>query len=180
LEGDSQHLLAVLLLGKTKEVAMKKSTLILAVAALAALAAFTVPIQAADGVTVTRQEISGTFFNPCTNENVVMSGTALFVIERSSEENRGLEFHSANLGFHGVGETSDTRYVDVFAITISLQGTETTSDGGAFAETNAIHERLVAPGPGNDLVFSIVFHFTINADGEVVAWHNLLTLGDCL
>jgi hypothetical protein len=64
-----------------------------------------------------------------------------------------------------------THYVSLFNITISLQGTEATSDGGAFAETNVILTRLIAPGPGNDLVSRIIFHFTINATGETVGLH---------
>ena len=80
------------------------------------------PARAADGVTVTRIAVNGTAFNPCTNENVALSGTALLVIERSSEQNRGLQFHSVDIALKGVGETTGTRYIDVFAITISLQG----------------------------------------------------------
>jgi hypothetical protein len=50
----------------------------------------------------------------------------------------------------------------------------------AFAETNVTHSRLITPGPGNDFVFAIVFHFTINANGEIVGWQNHVTFDACV
>ena len=102
------------------------------------------------------------------------------MIDTTPEDNHGLTFHSIDMALKGVGQTTGLRYVETFAIAISLQGTEGTSDSGAFAETNAIHTRLIAPGPRNDLVFAIVFHFTINANGEVVGWHNRVTAEACV
>jgi hypothetical protein len=49
----------------------------------------------------------------------------------------------------GVGVTTGTRYVELFASTTSIQGTETTTDNGAYVETNPVHSRLIAPGPAN-------------------------------
>jgi hypothetical protein len=138
------------------------------------------PAASADGVTLSRFELSGSFFNPCTNENVDLSGTVLTVIDTTPEDNHGLEGHSVDIAMKGVGATSGAEYIGVSTSTTSVQGTEATSDGGAFAETAAVHSRLIAPGPGNDLVFSIVFHFTINATGDVVGLHNRLTLGACV
>jgi hypothetical protein len=40
--------------------------------------------------------------------------------------------------------------------------------------------RVVAPGPRNDLVFSIVFHQTINVNGELVVFNNTVTMEDCV
>jgi hypothetical protein len=159
---------------------LKRRSFILSVAAaLASLASLVAPAQAADGVTVSRFPVSGSFVNPCTNENIVFSGTALTVID-PTPDNHGVEFHSIDIALKGVGETTGTRYVSTFAITISLQGTEAMSDGGAFAETNAIVSRLIAPGPENDLVFRIIFHFTINANGEVVGLHLTRTEETCV
>jgi hypothetical protein len=102
------------------------------------------------------------------------------VIDPTPEGNHGLIGHGVDIAIKGVGETTGTRYVELFARTTSIQGTETTADDGAFAETNAVHSRLIAPGPANDLVFAIVFHFTINANGEVVGWHNRVTFEACV
>jgi hypothetical protein len=149
------------------------------VAALVAVGVFAGAGAAANGVSVSRIPVSFTLFNPCTDENVHHSGTALVVIDPTSDSH-GLRFHSVDVALEGVGETTATRYLETFTVTISIQGTEDTSDNGSFAETNVVHSRVIAPGPGNDLVFGIVFHFTINANGEVVGWHNFLTLGDCV
>jgi len=124
---------------------MKKRFIGASVAALAALSGFVAVGAAASGVTVSRFPVSFSVFNPCTNENVELSGTALTVIDTTPEDNHGLTFHSIDMALKGVG-----------------------------------HTRLIAPGPRNDLVFAIVFHFTINANGEVVGWHNRVTAEACV
>jgi hypothetical protein len=156
---------------------MKRSTLAVSVAAalaaLVALAAATA--QATDGVTVSRFPVSFSFFNPCTNENVDVSGTALTVIDTTTD-NHGLEGHSVDIALKGVGQTTGTQYVSVGTNTI----TENTSDDGARVETGTTQLRLVAPGPGNDLLFSIVFHETTNANGDLVIIFNRLIPGVCV
>src|SRR5215216_7507723 len=115
---------------------MKKRFIGASVAALATLSGFVAVGAAASGVTVSRFPVSFSVLNPCTNENVELSGTALTVIDTTPEDNHSLTFHSIDMALKGVGQT--------------------------------IHTRLIAPGPRNDLVFAIVFHFTINANREVV------------
>jgi hypothetical protein len=48
------------------------------------------------------------------------------------------------------------------------------------AARSAVRSRVIAAGPANDLVFSIAFHFTINANGEVVVFHNTVTQEACV
>jgi hypothetical protein len=127
------------------------------------------PAQAANGVTVSTFPLEFSFFNPCTNENVDFSGTGLSVIDPTPEDNHGLIGHGVDIAIKGVGETTGTRYVALFA-----------ADNGAYVETNPVHSRLIAPGPANDLVFAIVFHIAINANGEVVGWHNRVTFEACV
>jgi hypothetical protein len=159
---------------------MKKSGLIVSFAsALAILVAFAAPTQAANGITVRTEEHEFSFFHPCTNENVDLSGTSLIVAEPVVSDPHGLEFHSVDIAFKGVGE-SGRRYVSLFTITVSLQGIEGTSNNAAFAETVAVHSRLITPGPGNDLVFSIVFHQTINPNGDLVVFFNRLVAEECV
>lgn len=150
------------------------------VVALALFGGFAGASAAANGTSVSRFPVSFTLFNPCTNENMDFSGTALVVLDPTPDDNRGLRFHSVDFAIKGVGETTGTRYIETFSVTISVQGTEATSDNGAFAETNVVHSRVIAPGPANDLVFAIVFHFTINATGELVVFHNRVTAEACV
>lgn len=74
------------------------------VTALVSLAAL-VPTAAADGVTVSRFPVSFGFFNPCTNENVDFSGTAMTVADQTPDTH-GLTFHSIDVSLKGVGATS--------------------------------------------------------------------------
>ena len=136
------------------------------------------PAAAADGVTVTTVPISFSLFNPCTSEVVDFSGTARVVID-TTPDNHGLLGHSTE-SIEGVGQTTGARYIETFINTISAQGTEDTSDDGGYAETTTTHSRLIAPGPANDLVFSVVTHFTINANGEVVGFLVRVTIEDCV
>jgi hypothetical protein len=155
---------------------MRRCTLAVSVAAvLAALAAFVAPAQAADGVTVSSFPISFSFFNPCTNENVDFSGTVLVVID-TTPDNHGLEGHSVNIAVKGVGQTTGTQYVSVFANTI----TDNTSGNGASIETTTTYDRMVTPGSGNDFLFAIVFHETFNANGDLVVTFNRVILGACV
>lgn len=154
---------------------MKRCTLAVSVgAALAALVALAAPAQAADGVTVSRFPVGFSFFNPCTNENVDVSGTALTVIDTTPDDH-GLTGHSVDIALKGVGQTTGAQYVSVGTNTV----TDIESDNGALVETTTTQSRLVTPGPGNDLLFAIVFHETINANGDVAVEFNRLTPGVC-
>jgi hypothetical protein len=162
-------------LRNVKGVAMKKCALRVSLAALSALAAFVAPAQAADGLVVDRFPVSFSFFNPCTDENVDVSGSALAVID-TTPDNHGLSGHSVDIALKGVGLTTGAHYVSVGTNTI----TENTSDNGARVETVTTHLRLVTSGPGNDLLFAIVFHETINANGDLVILFNRFIPGVCV
>lgn len=156
---------------------MTRYPLILSV--VVALASLLAPAAAADGVTVSRFTIGFSLFNTCTNEDVQFRGDVLVVIDTTPEDNHGVVGHTTE-AVTGEGQTTGAQYVLLFTNTVSAQGTEDPSDHGAYAETTATHERLVAPGPANDLVFSIDSHFTINANGEVVGFHNRVTQEACV
>jgi hypothetical protein len=155
---------------------MKRYTLAVGVAAVLALTAFVAPAQAGEGVTVSSFPFSGSFLNPCTNENIDFSGTVLVVLDTTEDNRPALEGHSVQIAVKGVGQTTGTQYVWVFSNTV----TDTTSDNGASAETTTTYDRIVAPGAGNDLLFAIVFHETINANGDPVALFNRLIPGACV
>jgi hypothetical protein len=154
---------------------MKRCTLVVSIAAgFAALVAFATTAQAADGVIVSRFPVSFSFFNPCTNENVDVSGTALSVVDTTPDDH-GLTGHSVDIALKGVGQTTGAQYVSVGTNTV----TDIESDNGALVETTTTQSRLVAPGPGNDLLFAIVFHETINANGDLAVVFNRLIPGVC-
>jgi hypothetical protein len=156
---------------------MKRCTLAVGVAVvLAALAALVAPAQASEGVTVSRFPFSASFLNPCTNENIDFTGTILVVLDTTEDNRPALDGHSVNIAIKGVGQTTGKQYVWVFSNTV----TDTTSGTGAAAETTTTYERIVAPGPGNDLLFRIVFHETISANGDIVAFLNRVDLGVCV
>jgi hypothetical protein len=93
----------------------------------------------------------------------------------TSPDKSGLTGHSVDIAFNGVGQTTGTQYVSVGTNTV----TDIESDSGARVETTTTQSRLVAPGPGNDFLFAIVFHETINANGDKVVEFNRLIPGVC-
>lgn len=156
---------------------MTRRTFIASVAiAVALFVSVVVPAQASAAVSVSRFPISFSLFNPCTNEDVDFNGTALVMIETTPDDGHFI-FHSVDIGVKGIGQTTGTLYVETFAIAVAQQGNEAI---GPFAETNAVHSRLIAPGPQNDLTFSIVFHFTVSPAGEIVVFRNTVTNEVCV
>jgi hypothetical protein len=142
------------------------------VGTVAALAAFAPAGQAAASVS-TKFPVSFSLFDPCTNENVDFSGSAMAVLQTTQDH---LIFHSVDIHVTGIGETTGTGYHETFSVLIAEQGTDET---GPYAETNSVHSRLITPGGGNDLAFDIIFHFTITANGDVPVFHNRVT-GTCV
>jgi hypothetical protein len=147
---------------------VKKLTIIVCLAvalAIASLVALAAPSRAGNGVSVDRFPVSFTLFNPCTNELVDLSGMAVTVLDTTPEDNH-FNFHSNDIGVKGIGQTTGTRYVEVAAISIVLQGEFV---NGQFVEQNTIRNlRLITSGGGNNAVaFKITYHLTINANGDV-------------
>jgi hypothetical protein len=152
------------------------SASVAAVLALAWLAAFAPAANVAGRVSVSRSPISFSLFNPCTNENIEFSGTTLGLIDTTPEDNHFI-FHAVEIGVTGIGETSGARYREVFAITDVRQGS---FENGPFVETLSIHSRVITAGGGNDLDFDIIFHLTINANGDMVVIFNRLVDESCV
>jgi hypothetical protein len=137
------------------------------VGTVAALAAFAPAGQAA--ATVSRFPVSFSLFDPCTNENVDFSGSAMAVLETTQGHTI---FHSVDINVTGIGETSGASYREHFSVLIAEQGTD---DTGPFAETNPVHFSLITPGGGSDLVSDAIFHLTITANGDVSVFLNRST-----
>ena len=134
------------------------------VGAVAALAAFAPAAQAA--ASVSKFPVSFSLFDPCTNENVDFSGSAMAVL--TTQDNHTI-FHSVDIHVTGTGETSGASYHEHFSVLIAEQGTDET---GPYAETNPVHFSLITPGGGNDLESDAIFHLTITANGDVSVFLN--------
>jgi hypothetical protein len=157
---------------------MKRTALILTIAA--AIASMVVAAQAAGGVVVTKVPAAFTLWNhPCTNEIVDFTGTSLIVGD-TPHDGRGLELHSVDMALRGVGRTTGIRYVDTVAFHISEEGTPETLGDRALAYTAVFRSRIVAPGPGNDLVIAGISHLTINANNELAVTFERPTESICV
>jgi hypothetical protein len=147
---------------------MRRCLVILSlVGTVAALGAFAPAGQAA--ASVSRFPVSFSLFDPCTNENVDFSGSAMAVLETTQDHTI---FHSVDIDVTGIGETSGTSYHEIFSVLIAEQGTDET---GPYAETDPVHFAVITPGGGNDLVSAAIFHITITANGDVSVFLNRFT-----
>ena len=115
----------------------------LVIAAMAAVVLFAAPAAQA-AASVSKFPVSFSLFDPCTNENVDFSGSAMAVL--TTQDNHTI-FHSVDIHVTGTGETSGASYHEHFSVLIAEQGTDET---GPYAETNPVHFSLITPGGGND------------------------------
>ena len=137
------------------------------VGTVAAVTAFAPAGQAA--ASVSKFPVSFSLFDPCTNENVDFSGSAMAVL--TTQDNHTV-FHSVDINVTGTGETSDASYREHFSVLIAEQGNDQT---GPYAETNPVHFSVITPGGGNDLEGNAIFHITITANGDVAVFLNRFT-----
>jgi hypothetical protein len=122
---------------------------------------------------VSKFPVSFSLFDPCTNENVDLSGSAMTVLTTQGDHT---VFHSVDIDVTGTGETSGASYREHFSVLIAEQGTDST---GPYAETNPVHSSLITPGGGNDFEVDAIFHITISATGDVATFVNRST-GVCV
>jgi hypothetical protein len=138
------------------------------VGTVAALATFAPAGQAA--ASVSKFPVSFSLFDPCTNENVDFSGSAMAVLNTTQDNH--VIFHSVDIDVTGIGGTTGAGYRETFSVLIAQQGTDET---GPYAETNPVHSRVLTPGGGNDFEFDAIFHITITANGDVSVFLNRST-----
>jgi hypothetical protein len=142
-------------------------TILSLVGTVAAVAAFAPAGQAA--ASVSKFPVSFSLFDPCTNENVDFSGSAMAVLTTQGDHT---VFHSVDIDVTGTGETTGASYREHFSVLIAEQGTDET---GPYAETNPVHFSVITPGGGNDLEVDATFHITITATGDVSVFLNRST-----
>src|SRR5688500_15986551 len=111
-------------------------------------------------------EINDTFNVPCAGESVEVSGTIHEVFHITEDANGGCQLHlnrsptglsvfglSSGDIYRGAGATNFTRYI---------------APGYTGVVSAVDNTLLIGPGPGNNLYIRSRFHFTQNANNEIV------------
>ena len=136
----------------------------LAVVALMALAA--APTRAAN-VENFRFPVVTILINPCTGEPILFAGEFHVTTSITVDRNGGFHFesHGNASQIRGVGLFSDDTYRGTQANNFVFNS----NSGGTFEQTSQFVFSMIAPGPDNNFFVRILFHITVNANGEVTA-----------
>jgi len=128
--------------------------------------ALTLPAQAATVYNII-QPVNFTLTNPCNGENVAFSGNEHDTYNLTFDGNGGVhsDFNSNFQDVAGVGDQGNTYYEpaaynESFNVQVGLEVTIT--------ETFTV----VSNGSAPNFLLHADFHFTINANGTVTAYHN--------
>jgi hypothetical protein len=114
---------------------------------------------------------------PCSGEYVELTGSVNFVFHSTFDAAGGqhLKIHSNLQGVSGTGMTTGVKY----------RGTQSDLDQFNVAEADApfegstvTSEQIIGQGPGNNFVLHESAHFTINANGDLTAQHDHVSV-DC-
>jgi hypothetical protein len=105
-------------------------------------------------------------WNPCTEELIHFTGEALatsnFIINGNKISG---EIHYNPQGEKGEGLSSGIRYQGVGSTNESFSGSLT---NGSYAYNATVRITFVAPGKGNNFVWTAVYHNTFNANGDFI------------
>ena len=112
-----------------------------------------------------------TRFNLCTGETIVAAGN-VHIRTHVTDTGEGIQIsgHANLANLSAIGQDTGLKYRLVGNSGAGL-GQQVLTPGGALVAQFVLHQRWVAPGPGNDRVFEVGSHLTVNANGEVVAFH---------
>jgi hypothetical protein len=116
------------------------------------------PVQAATSTRIPLHTIRSA---DCTGEQVELSGTIHLVSQVQSNGSVVGHFNYQNVS--GVGLTSGTTYRSSSVDNIRL------ADPFPSDVTSVSSFRLISPGEEGNLLVNVVFHITVNANGEVTA-----------
>jgi hypothetical protein len=125
-------------------------------------------------IEISRVPITGEFFNECTGEVVSVEGYIQFTNTYVFDET-GARLYNTHATTHlsGVGLTSGATY------TVTQTQFQVTGVRPAETITGIFKTRITAPGPGNDLVITLVGHFMIDANGQVHVIDFRFSEGEC-
>lgn len=147
-----------------------KNLLLAAIAAVATVMGSASALAQTPMTTSTRFPLGASTFVPCAGEQVETSGTAHEVIQLVplGDGFTVRMLHSNYQGLSGMGLTSGDRYQAVSA------ATEITPIAKATVYTLVLTVQFLGQGPDNNFEEHFLFHFTVNANGEVTASLNEL------
>jgi hypothetical protein len=106
--------------------------------------------------------------NPCNGEIVPFTGKVHTLLHGGSTP--GASTHAEmhfNFYLEGVGLTTGTKYVSNAASSSAINQNRT----GTSAITQTLHFKIVSQGSAPDFVVITKFHLTLNAKGEITAFH---------
>jgi hypothetical protein len=110
------------------------------------------------------------FTNPCTGEQVTGEGTARIVGNFTDDASGGFHFQAqTSTSGSGVGSPSGATYI---VTGVSHDAINVRDNEYPVAFTMVQRTQYIRQGedmPEDDLVFDMLFHFTVNANGEVTA-----------
>lgn len=142
---------------------------------------FSAPVkaQASANTLNTTVPFMDTFLVPCANggagELVDLSGDLHVLFHTTVNGNNGrLYQHFQPQGVSGVGETTGDTYhaVGITQLSVNFKA------GSDFVTTFVNNFRLIGQGPGNNFQVHENFHITVNANGDITAFHDNATF-DC-
>lgn len=110
---------------------------------------------------------------PYTSENVVFIGTNHVVFNTKINKNGRLEFiyHENLIRVSGVGETSGEKYR--ITSTNNENSSRDTADGYPVTFTQVHNLHILGLGWGNVYTVHLLYHYTINANGELTVEINI-------
>src|SRR5262249_32646422 len=135
--------------------------------------------QATTETQIFTEPVEFSFTNPCTGEEILLTGTAITQIQFTQDPNGVIHshIHSNGLNVTGTGVTSGTKYV--------LQGTGTSTSTfsesveGLITVTTAGRFQLTSRGAGDNFAFTFVLHQTFTPNG-VLSVDFFLDTTECL
>ncbi len=142
---------------------------------------------------VKKETYSETVLNPCTGEDVELSGEFHTVVHTTLDAN-GIPHISSQAGFNktrGVGLESGLKYKLVgtgsdcnLPLCVGDRNLSALCDpnlcpDGTVVFTGLIRQRLVSQGPEDNLIYSLFFHVTLNSNGEISVLKSYSSI-DCI
>ncbi len=109
---------------------------------------------------------SNTIADPCTGENVDISGTDHLVVNETFDGNGGAHISThENIHVTGTGNTTGASYVG----SQSLNSEENDNSGGTITMTLALPFELISKGSAPNFLVHALLHITINPNGVVTS-----------
>ena len=121
-------------------------------------------------------EDAGCFYNDCAGEMMDYCGQVNFDIH--GVVNGDQVSYNAHLNYQGLSATGQ-----ISGVTYRGNGeqniTQNNNFRGAGEYTAVTHIKFTAPGKKNNIVIKMLYHYTINANGEVSSTSNNAEYGSC-